>query len=180
MFLSLTIDKGNSYLTIGCVHEYYVRWNIKITYENISIFMLLFIVLLSFSLILGELTAEVPSCYKVWGTSTTLYVVVDDLVVAKAKPGLSILPDVLIHKLIKSKAMLNSIIQFKYLFIENENFYFVWKLLEDNILTQVSAPPSHILFLTDWKGERFLLLAMARNFLELRTSVSVTLSLSPL
>ena len=74
MFLSLTIDKGNSYLTIGCVHEYYVRWNIKITYENISIFMLLSVVLLSFSLILGELTAEVPSCYKVWGTSTLLFI----------------------------------------------------------------------------------------------------------
>ena len=46
--------------------------------------------------------------------------------------------------------------------------------------TILFPPPSHILFLTDWKGDRFLLLAIARNFLELRTSVSVTLSLSPL
>ena len=52
------------------------------------------------------------------------HLVVDNLVIAKAKAGLSILSDVLIHKLIKSKALVNSI-RFKYLFIENENFYFV-------------------------------------------------------
>ena len=38
----------------------------------------------------------------------------------------------------------------------------------------------HILFLTDWKGDLFLFLAMARNLLELLTSVSVTRSRSPL
>ena len=58
------------------------------------------------------------------GMRNIRHLVVDDLVVARAKAGLSILSDVLIHKLIKSKAMLNSR-RFKYFFIENENFYFV-------------------------------------------------------
>ena len=87
------------------------------------------------------------------------------------------------EKLIVTNKICLNMLQFP-AFIVKENLYifFLTNKRKNTILIFVicSPPASHILFLTDWKGDRFLLLAMARNFLELRTSVSVTLSLSPL